>query len=322
METLAPGTPSRATIFHRTFFAMNTRFSMVLVDVDSKRAEAFAAAVAYDLHALERLMSRFDPEGPVANLNRCAAEDVVEPPKELWEILLLCREYWKRTGGAFDITLWPLNRLWREHIEREEEPTEEAVAQARRQTGVDRVHFDETAHTIRFENEGMSIDLGGFGKGFALEHLARNLRGQGVEQAFLSFGESSITVLGSHPHGPTWPVGIADMFHPSQTVHTFHLKDASLSSSGTAPSNRMHGQRMFGRIIDPRTARPIEGYRTMSVASPSAIEAEILSTALLVTPERDRAALLSGFSATSAFEISYHSHEGDSIPRIQWQYGL
>ena len=321
-KTHLPRLSSRTKVFHRSCFAMNTRFSMVLVGIDTERAEALAAAVECDLHAHERIMSRFDAEGPVSDLNRRATESAIQTPEGLWEILSLCRDYWKRTHGAFDITLWPLSHLWREHLGCGDEPTGEAIEQARRQAGFGRLHFDDAAHTVCFQSKGMSIDLGGFGKGFALERLASSLRAQGVERALLSFGESSITVLGSHPHGPTWPVGITNMFHPSDTVHTFHLHNASLSSSGTAPFNRMGGPRAFGQIIDPHNGHPIEGYRTMSVASPSGIEAEVLSTALLVTPERDRAALISGFSTISAVEIVYHSNAGKFVPHIEWKYGL
>ena len=295
---------------------------MVLVGIDDERAEALAEAAEYSLRAQERLMSRFDADGPLADLNRRAAESAIAPPEELWEILTLCREYWKRTGEAFDITLWPLSRLWREHLVRGDEPEEVVLAAVRRQIGMERIHFDDHARTVQFQCKGLSLDLGGFGKGFALEHLAGSLRAEGVEQAFLSFGESSITVLGTHPHGPSWPVGITNMFDPSQTVHTFHLQDASLSTSGTAPFNRMGGPGVFGQIIDPRNGRPVEGYRTISVTSPSGIEAEVLSTALLVTPEQDRASLISQFQAISALEIVYHSREGEFVPRIQWTYGI
>lgn len=300
---------------------MNTRFSMVLVGIEPERAESLAVAAERDLRAHERTMSRFDAESPVSDLNR-AAETAIQPPQGLWEILSMCRDYWQRTQGAFDITLWPLNHLWREHSGRGEEPTGEAIEQARRQTGFERLQFDEIAHTLRFQTKGMSIDLGGFGKGFAIERLAGSLRAQRVEQAFLSFGESSITVLGSHPHGPAWPVGITNMFQPSQTVHTFHLRNASLSSSGTAPFNCMEGPKVLGQIIDPHSGRPLEGYRTISVVSPSGIEAEVLSTALLVTPERDRAALLSGFSTVSAIEIVYRTSAGKFVPCIEWKYGI
>jgi thiamine biosynthesis lipoprotein len=295
---------------------------MVLVEMDTERAEALAVTAERDLRAHERLMSRFDAESPVSDLNRRAGEKAIQPPEELWEILSLCRDYWKRTRGAFDITLWPLNQLWREYSGRGEEPSEEAIEQARLRAGFERLHLDESDRTVRFKSQGTGIDLGGFGKGYALERLVGSLRTQGVEQAFLSFGESSITVLGSHPHGPTWPVGITNMFHPSETVHTFQLQNVSLSSSGTAPFNHMGGPRAFGQIIDPHKGRPIEGYRTLSVASPSGIEAEVLSTALLVTPKLDRAALLSGFSAISAVEIVYHSNAGKFLPSIEWKYGF
>jgi thiamine biosynthesis lipoprotein ApbE len=78
----------------------------------------------------------------------------------------------------------------------------------------------------------------------------------------------------------------------------------------------------FGQIVDPRNGRPIEGYRSMSVASPSGMEAEVLSTALLVTPEQERAAILSGFSDVSAVEIVYDSSAAGFVPRIEWQYGF
>jgi len=109
------------------------------------------------------------------------------------------------------------------------------------------------------------------------------------------------------------------MFHPETNVHKFDLRDASLSTSGTAPFNETGGPQNFGHIINPRDGRPIEGYRTMSVAAPSAIDTEVLSTALLVTPEAERAEILAGYPGTSAVEILYEPRS-QFTPRIQWRY--
>ncbi len=298
---------------------MGTRFSMVLPSVDSLAGEALAEFADGHLRAQERLMSRFDPLSPVSELNLRAGEEPVAVPPALWKILALCRSHRQRTRGAFDITQWPLNQLWRESVQRGEVPSDELIREARRLTGMEQLQFDDAARTLRFATESIVLDLGGFGKGYALERLAEHFREQGVTRAFFSFGESSVTVIGSHPHGPVWPVGIANMFHPETNVHKFDLRDASLSTSGTAPFNETGGPQNFGHIINPRDGRPIEGYRTMSVAAPSAIDAEVLSTALLVTPEAERAEILAGYPGTSAVEILYEPRN-QFTPRIQWRY--
>jgi len=266
-------------------------------------------------------MSRFDSFSPISELNQRAGEEPIAVPPALWKILALCHSHWQRTRGAFDITQWPLNQLWRENVQRGEVPSDESIQQARRITGMEQLQFDDAARTLKFATEGMMLDLGGFGKGYALEPLARHFREQGVPRAFFSFGESSVTVIGSHPHGSAWPVGIANMFHPETAVHTFQLRDASLSTSGTAPFNQTGGPQTFGHIISPRDGRPIEGYRTMSVAAPSAVDAEVLSTALLVTPEAERSGILAGYPGASAIEIVYHPHN-QFTPSIPWRYEL
>jgi FAD:protein FMN transferase len=298
---------------------MGTRFSMIIVGVEKVTSDALAEFTEKHLRSQECLMSRFDPLSSISELNQQAFNDPVPVPPALWKILVQCRSHWQRTHGAFDITQWPLNQLWREHLEGSEQPSDELIVETRVRTGMDHLQFDDSARTLKFETEGTVLDLGGFGKGFALERLAEHFREQGVERAFLSFGESSVTVLGSHPHGPAWPVGIANMFHPETTVHRFDLRDASLSTSGTAPFNVTGGPQNFGHIINPRDGRPIAGYRTISVAAPSAVDAEVLSTALLVTPETERAETLSGYPGASGIEIVYEPHN-NFTPRIQWRY--
>ena len=311
---------SQSVVFHHACRVMGTRFAIVLPGVDGSTGEALAEMAERHLRAQERLMSRFDAHSPVSDLNRRAADEPVTPPPALWEILLLCRRHWRRSRGAFDITQGPLCELWRESLARNETPSPEALAETRAHTGFERIRLNEAARTVRFEVPGVCLDLGGFGKGYALDQLAKLLSEQGVGRAFLSFGESSVTVIGSHPAGLPWPVAIADLFQPAVSVRTFNLQDASISTSGTAPFNQRGGLQPFGHILNPRDGRPITGYRTLSATSPSATDAEVLSTALLVTPVNERPDVLSSYPGASGVEIVYEPRDDGFASRIAWHH--
>ena len=291
---------------------MHTRFSVVLPGVDSLAGESLAGAVETLVRAQERLMSRFDAQGPLAELNHRAALEPVAPPAPLWDILLSCREHWRRTGGAFDIAQTARTELWRRCAATGTPPSEGDLATATQQCGMHQVQFDAQARTVRFATPGLQLDLGAVGKGLALELAAQALRRQGVTCAFLSFGESSIAVIGPHPSGQPWPVGVADLFQPGRSWRRFDLRDAAMSTSG----NRTE----CGHIVNPRDGHLITGPRTLSVVCPSAVDTEVLSTALLVVPLAQRADLLKHYPGTQAVEIVYEPDTHGWTGKMKWHH--
>jgi FAD:protein FMN transferase len=291
---------------------MHTRFSMVLPSLGSPIGEFLASEVETLVRTLDRLMSRFDDQGPLAELNRRAALTPVAPPAPLWDILLCCREHWRRTHGAFDIAQTARTELWRRSATMGVAPSDDELATAAQQCGMHQVQFDAGARTIFFAAPGLQLDLGAIGKGLALQRAAEALRRQGVTCAFLSFGESSIAVIGSHPSGRPWPVGVADLFQPGRSWRRFDLCDAAMSTSG----NRTAG----GHIFNPRDGQLTTGPRTLSVACPSAVDAEVLSTALLAVPVAQRADLLKEYPGTQAVEIVYEPDNRGWSGRMKWHH--
>jgi thiamine biosynthesis lipoprotein len=304
---------SASPVFHHIFPAMHTRFSMVLPGVDRLTGEWLAAEVETIVQSQERLLSRFDPRSPLSELNRRAALEPVRPPAPLWDVLQICREHWRRTGGAFDIAQTARTELQRDAVARGADPSPEELRAAGERCGFGQVQFDDDAGTVRFAAPGLCLDLGAIGKGLALEAVGAALRRQGVTSGFLSFGESSIAVIGSHPSGPHWPVGVADLYRAGHSWHRFELRDAALSTSGNRASD--------GHIVDPRNGQPVTGRRTLSVACASAAHAEVLSTALLVVPVPERAELLRNYMRTEAVEIIYDPGNGGWSGRISWYHG-
>jgi thiamine biosynthesis lipoprotein len=291
---------------------MNTRFSMVLPGVDALAGETLADETKTLLETQERLMSRFDEDGPLAELNCRAGSEPVAPPAPLWDILLSCRDHWRRTGGAFDITQTARTELWRQAARRSAPPSARELSEAANRCGFHNVQFDAQARTVRFAVPGLQLDLGAIGKGLALELVAQVLRRRGVRCAFLSFGESSIAVIGPHPSGQPWPLGVADLFEPGRSWHRFQLNDAAMSTSGNRTED--------GHIVNPGDGQLISGPRTLSVACPSAIDAEVLSTALLVVPVAQREDLLRRYPGTQAVEIVYEPYDNGWTGKMKWHH--
>lgn len=267
-------------MFHQTFAAMNTRFSMVLPSTADADGERLARQVRSLLCEQEAMLSRFVADGELARLNRSAARGAVQVEEGMWEVLALCRRHHRLTGGAFDI----------------------AQGARRPGHGMHLLEVDEGARTVRFAEPGLRLDLGGIGKGIALDLVKALLLERRVDQAFLSFGESSMAVIGRHPAGDCWSVGIEHLFQPGTSLHRFELRNRALSTSGNRP-----GQ---AHIIDPADGQAVTGCRTVSVTCSSATDAEALSTALFVLPVPRRAAVLAHYPGAQAVELSYVEHDG------------
>lgn len=277
-------------MFHHTLGAMNTRFSMVLPAVDARAGMALARNAQALLRGQELMMSRFIAEGDLATLNRTAARGPASVPDRLWDVLDACRRHHRLTDGAFDI----------------------AQGARRRGHGMHLLHFDAAARTLHFTGQDVLLDLGGIGKGIALDVVRQYLVDQGVEQAFLSFGESSVGVIGTHPAGDCWPVGVEHLHERGTSLHRFELRDAAMSTSG----NR-DGQ---AHIVIPASGELVEGCKTMSVTCPGAADAEALSTALFVLPAPRRASVLRNYPGAQAVELTYLERDAGWTVEKRWQH--
>lgn len=277
-------------MFHRTFASMNTRLSMVLPSTDALAGARLASDVQVLLRDQESIMSRFAADGDLAVLNRHAGRGSVAVGDALWTVLAACMRHHQLTSGAFDI----------------------AQGARRPGHGMHQLDLDPDAHTVRFTEPGLQLDLGGIGKGIALDLIRQFLLDREVGQAFLSFGESSVAVIGAHPAGDCWPVGVEHMFAPGTSLHRFDLRDGALSTSGNRPGE--------AHIIDPENGRAVTGCRTVSVACAGAADAEALSTALFVLPAARRADVLGRYRDVQAVAFDYCLEGGVWRVKEEWRY--
>src|SRR5204862_4577473 len=138
--------------------------------------------------------------------------------------------------------------------------------------------------TVRFECDGVMLDLGAIGKGYAVEKAAAILRDAGVVSALLHGGTSTICAIGSPPDAPAWKAAVA-MPHDDReraNTTTVSLKDESLSVSALWGKSFQDSDKTYGHVLDPRSGRPASNAVLAAVVLPSPTETDALSTALLV----------------------------------------
>jgi len=189
-----------------------------------------------EFDTVNQVANVFDPDSELSKLN--AAQPTVEAPfhlsEALTELLVIADRANRESNGAFDITVKPLMELWGFHRRQKTTPTPEAVAEALRAVGWQRVvRFDPEARTIAFTVPGVRLDAGGVAKGWAVDRACRAIdRETGLRCGLVNLG-GNIGVLPDPPPGKeAFSIGITDPADPDSTIGTFSLRCGASASSG------------------------------------------------------------------------------------------
>jgi thiamine biosynthesis lipoprotein len=266
---------------HLSRAAMACKFEITLPAELSHQLDAANAALDA-IDALEDQLTIFRDTSELATINRDAAAGPVAVETQLFTLLQLCQTLHQQTEGAFDITSTPLSRVWGFLRRAGRLPTPDELISARALVGMDKVALGPKMKTVRFTQPGLSLNLGGIGKGYALDRVASDLYGAGVDTALLSAGASSLRALGAGPDGDGYRVGVRDPFDHKRRYGTITLRNNALGVSGAGEQFFECEGRRYGHIIDPRTGWPTEGRALVAVTAPSATLADALATAFFV----------------------------------------
>lgn len=270
--------------------AMATRFEIVLHGADPARLRAAAEEALDEIERLEAQLGLYQSTSEIAQINARAAREAVRVTPELFRLIQQAREISRETDGAFDITIAPLLRAWKLLGGRGGVPDAQTLVEARAQAGFHLVELDESHHTIRFARDGVMLDLGSIGKGYALENATRLLREAGITSALLHGGTSTVCAIGTQPDGQPWRIAIehpenrsTDTGSPAQPhLATVTLRDESLSVSAVWWKFFVADGKTCGHVVDPRTGAPTQAAQLAAVVLPSATESDAFSTALLI----------------------------------------
>ena len=324
---------------------MASRFELILEGEDEAWLRAAGEEALTEIERLDRQLTIFSPASEVSRINARAAKAAVTVEPRLFQLLRMCKTLHEETAGTFDVTVAPLMRAWGFHGGAGKVPTQEALARARAATGMHLVHLDESRRTISFEREGVLLDFGAVGKGYAVDEAVAILREAGVERAFLHGGTSTAYGIGTPKDGRPWqvalpypggqagpiegPANIDSERRPAPEVERSWTEDDVLAVApleGTSLSvSAVWGKafeadgKTLGHVLDPRRGRPVEGAMMTAVVAPSATEADALSTALLVLG-RDSGPLIERLRDRAGMLLLFATENDESFEVIESQF--
>jgi FAD:protein FMN transferase len=295
--------------------AMATRFEIALHGSDPVALRAAGEEALDEIERLESRLSLYQPTSEIARVNAGAARAPVRVSPDVFRLLEHAQRLHHETAGAFDMTIAPLVRCWGFMGGHGQMPSPEEMAEARAAVGMRFVELDPQHSTVRFARDGVMLDLGALGKGYAIDCAAEILRESGVTSALLHGGTSTTYAIGCPPREETWKVGIdwgerrtgvspvpedatrsAEEARPGSTtlgsstdrrdvcptlIAVVPLRDESLSVSAVWGRAFESGGRLYGHVIDPGTGEPVMGAWLAAVVVPLAADSDALSTALL-----------------------------------------
>ena len=275
------------------------------------------------LDDLEDQMTVYRDHSEVSRLNEKAYLERVQVEPRLYGLLKLAEEIWKSTGGAFDVTAGQLSALWGFEQRSGKLPTDEAIKETLQSVGTSHIAFNDEQTSIQFSAEHVKINLGGIGKGFAIDAMASLLRMNGICDFAIHGGQSSVLCGGDYVTNDGvskagWPIGLSHPVLPEVRLAHFNLKDRALGTSGSGRQGFFHQGKRYGHIINPRTGWPSDHFLSTTVISPSAALSDALATSFFVMDLEEVEAYCRKHTDVSAVLISGEPQSGKSTVDLVW----
>jgi len=282
---IMPGTNGcdKKRVFKETRSLMGTAVSVEISGISRSAAGPIMAEIWAEAERLEEIFSRYLAGSEVSRVNREASRKPVRVGEEMLSVLERSRQISRMTGGAFDITIAPLLKLWGFFPERKGRvPAPAEIKNALQRVDWRSVVIDRGERSVRLLRPGMEIDLGGLAKGYVVDRITALLIERGVESALVNAG-GDIYCLGERPGGGEWRIGVEHPRKDGQVLEVLRLRDRAVASSGDYQNCFIRSRKRYSHIIDPRTGRPADSaVAETTVLAPNCLVADALATAVFV----------------------------------------
>ena len=299
---------------------MAAPIKIVLYAPDETTAKEAARAAFDRIHVLNGILSDYDPQSELRRLCETAADGKAVPvSRDLWKVLHRARAVSEQSGGAFDVTIGPLSRLWRRAIRRRIFPTDKRLDEARPLVDYRLVRFDEKSRSVELLKPGMRLDLGGIAKGYAVDEALAVLNKAHITRALVDAG-GDIRLGNPPPDKPGWRIGVAPLDGPPST--RLSLSGVAVATSGDAWQYIEIDGTRYSHIIDPRTGLALTDHGSVTVVAPDGITADALASAVSVLGPEKGLKLIDETPGTAALIVRAPQGKVETYRSKRWREGV
>jgi thiamine biosynthesis lipoprotein len=260
---------------------------------------------------LDAVLSDYKPDSGLSRLTRTAVRTPVAVSRDLFTVLSASQDLAEQTNGAFDVTMGPVIRLWREARRAKRVPDADALREAASRTGYRKLHLDPARCTVRLDQPGMALDVGGIAKGYAASEALAAISSLDVRSAMVAIS-GDLAMSDAPPGTRGWRISVHDLPGDQRVSQVVELTNAAVSTAGAAEQHLDVGGRRYSHIVAPSTRMGLTEDLTVTVVARSGLVADGLDTAMSVLGVERGQALIDA-RADAAALIVRRTAAGDEI---------
>lgn len=303
--------------FSQTEMAVTVR--IVLYAPDEETANGAAEAAFGRFHQLNDVLSDYDADSELRRLCDTSGEGKAVPVSDdLLNVLSHAQALSARTGGAFDVTVGPIVRLWRRARRRGELPPQDMLEESLDLVGYRLVRLVPEIRGVELLKAGMRLDLGGIAKGYAIDEALKVLRRRGIAMALVDAG-GDVGLGDPPPDKPYWMIGVAALEPNSPPSRYLQLSRVAVATSGDTWQHVEIDGRRYSHIVDPHTGIGLTDHSSVTIVAPNATAADALASAVSVMGPERGIAMVDATPGAAAFIVRAPKGKVETFESRRWQ---
>lgn len=269
--------------------AMGTLVTVTLYESDAGKADDIFSYI----YELDSEISRYTDGSYIDMINDSAGISPVPVPDEIYSLIESTVVMAEETEGLFNPAIGPLTALWGIGTENARIPSDDEIASVLPLLDWRSIIFNDEERSVFLEKEGMSLDLGAVGKGWAADMVQGYLESLSIEHAIVNLG-GNILLVGGKEDGSGWNVGIKDPENTSSVFMRLSIEDGTVITSGGYQRYIEKDGVIYHHILDSRTGYPFTtDILSATVINPSGTLGDMLSTVLFAAGSEKAEAIAS-----------------------------